>query len=874
MRVDVTPRQIEVMPAVTVPITVTISNTSAVIGGYTVRVLGADPGWVTLPEEQLSLFPDESGSFVIMLTPPEGLPAGRRQIAIQVREATPPHSSSIVDVELNVPERKQVRMRVDPLMVTAGKKATFGVIVENSGNTMVEGYLAADDPEAKARFDFEPDMIRLVPGERVLVDMRTEAKRRFAGTPVVRVLNLYLDEVPTDFFAVTERENSGSPNLNTTNLDGTPAAPIAREEGTELAHATFVQKPVLSRGLLSLMGLLAAMTIFALVITIAMSRIVGQSAADRDLALQVANARNASATVGTSQIQGTVRLLTTGQPVAAVSVNVFNADNVQVAVATTATNSSGVYTVGNLAAGSYKISYRGAGFVQLWYPGAATSDDATPLTLAADQHLDGIDVLVGGVPATVTGKVVGEDVSASTLYLMKPTSASTNSASSSNSGASSAGTGTTTQADGTTPVGPIPPPNNGDAVVQSVPVASDGTFSLANVPSPSVYDLIVVKTGYATSTQRVDIGAGEERSGLVITLAKGDGLVSGTVNSADGPLGGAKITATTGTTTVQAISLSAGSTGAEGSFTLRGMQTPATFTITASATGYASQTQTVTLAAGQKLTGLSVTLSQSSGSLSGVVTLLPGNSPAGGVGVTITNGQLTVQTETQSSASTQSSSGGGQAVGHWTIAGLPIPGTYTVTFSRADLASQTVGVSLDASGNVTPGSQGATVDSDGLISVGMKSSTAAVEGVVKQCADGVQPCTPAKATIPVGEVTVTLSSGTASYTVTTASVPSAQLGHFRMGSIPPGTWTVSVQRAGTSPTSTIVTLSAGEVFEYNPALAAPASISGTVTGTDGTTPRAGWWSLRLPRRPVPDGRFVLHTDRRQRQIPLHRRRCA
>jgi hypothetical protein len=836
MRVDVTPRAAEISPGIPLTVTVNISNTSNVIGGYSLRVLGADPSWVDVPDERISLFPDETGSVTITFTPPEGLPAGTRVVAIQVREWTPPEGSSIVELELTVPSRKDVYVRVDPLMVTAGKQANFGVIVENTGNTVVEGVLAGDDPEAQARFEFEPETVYLVPGERALVDMRVRAKRRIFGLPTVRVLGLFLDDAPTGFFAQTEEPPAAKPE---------PVQPIAREEGTQLAFATFVQKPVISRGLLSLAGLLAAVTVFAIVITIAMSRLVSQSAADRDLALQVAAARNQAAT-GTAAVSGTVRLLTTGAPVPAVSVNVFSIDNVQVPVATTATNSSGQYRVANLAAGAYKISYRGAGFVQIWYPGAADDSSATPVVLTADQNQEGVDVLVGGVPATVTGKVTGDDVSASTLYLMKPTSAS------GSASTGSGGSGTTTQDNSATPVGPASPPDNGDAIVQQIPVGSDGTFSLENVPSPSVYDLVVTKVGYATATQRIDIGAGETRSGLVIALAKGDGLISGIVNSPTGPLGGATISATTGTITVPTVSLSGGSTGAEGTFTLRGLPTPASFTVTASANGYASQTQTVTLAAGQKLTGLSITLSKSSGTLSGVVTELPSNQPAGDVQVTITNGQLTVQTQTQSAATTANSSGqvqssalvsngAGQAVGHWTAGGLPIPGTYTVTFSRSDLASQTVGVSLDSAGNVTQGSQGATVNPEGLITVAMKSSTAVVEGVVKQCSSGTASCTPAHATTPVGEVTVTLSSGTASYTVTTASVPSSQVGHFRVGNIPPGTWTVSVQRAGTSPTSTIITLRAGDDFQYNPALAAPASISGSVVGTDGTTPRAGWW---------------------------------
>src|SRR5205823_131674 len=74
-------------------------------------------------------------------------------------------------------------------------------------------------------------------------------------------------------------------------------------------------------------------------------------------------------------------------------------------------------SVTDLQAGQYKISFRGAGFVELWYPGAANDTDATTITLAPGQVKGGLDVDLGGVPATIKGTVVGDDVSAATLYL-------------------------------------------------------------------------------------------------------------------------------------------------------------------------------------------------------------------------------------------------------------------------------------------------------------------------------------------------------------------------------------------------------------------------------------------------------------------------
>ena len=80
----------------------------------------------------------------------------------------------------------------------------------------------------------------------------------------------------------------------------------------------------------------------------------------------------------------------------------------------------------------------------------------------------------------------------------------------------------------------------------------------------------------------------------------------------------------------------------------------------------------------------------------------------------------------------------------------------------------------------------------------------------------------------VGEATITIASGAATFSTRSASVPASLLGHFQVDRIPPGTYTVSVSQPGSRPTSTIITLAAGDVREFNPVMDTPAAISGTV----------------------------------------------
>ncbi|WP_028644994.1 carboxypeptidase-like regulatory domain-containing protein [Nocardioides sp. URHA0020] len=792
MYVELSQRRIVAVPQRPEPLEITISNTSDVIGGYTLRFLGADPSWIEVEESDISLFPDETRTITALITVPEGMTAGDRRITVQVRELTPPEATSIEEVVLVVPEARSVQMRVDPMSLQAGKIGRFGLLVDNTGNTTIHSRLTGTDAEGKVRFDFQPPVLDLHPGEHAVVELKAKGKRPFVGGPFVRILDIGLeDPSPVDAPVFEAPPETVEQKLTVKRLKKNPAAPAPGSEEPVLANASFVQRAVLGRGLLSLLGLLFALSVFAVVITLALSRIVGQSAADRNLALEIAQARNAAATSGSSGMSGTVLLLTSGQPVPGVAIDVYPADDTSTPIANTATSDKGTWAVADLPAGDYKVTFRGAGFVQLWYPQALSADNSETVTLEANSQKAGLDVSLGGVPASIRGTVLGDDVSAASLALTVPVAG----------GGSGAG-----------PAG---------AVVQTVPIGSDGSFELVNVPSPSVYELVVTKTGYATASQRVDVSAGEERDGVEISLRKGDGVITGAVSSASGPLGGVTISATSGQTEVTTISLTNQNVG---TFTLRGLPTPASYTVVASKPGFASQTMTLTLAKGQKLTGVGLTLGKSSGSLKGAVSLLPDRAPAAGVAVTVTDGEHTIVTATQSSGH----------IGDWKVGGLAVPGTYTVTFNRADLAAQTLSVSLDAAGQITPGSQGGTVTSAG-IEVAMQPSAAVVKGTIRQpSAAG------AASAQPVGEVSVQLSSGSATYSVITASVPSTKQGSYRIESVPPGTYTLSVSRNGVSPTSTIVQLTAGQVLDYSPVLAAAAAIRGTVT-LGGSAVPAGWY---------------------------------
>ena len=177
MHLDISPRRLVVQPGVPTTVTAVVTNTSALIAGYSVRVLGADPSWVRLDEPELRLFPEETAAVVVTLTLPEGLPAGERRVALQVRDLADDGAIAVQDVVLDVPPAPRTSVRLDPPTVTGGAAAVFSVLVHNEGNTRQVGRVVARDPEAATAFSFRPETFDVPPGQSIALALQARARR-------------------------------------------------------------------------------------------------------------------------------------------------------------------------------------------------------------------------------------------------------------------------------------------------------------------------------------------------------------------------------------------------------------------------------------------------------------------------------------------------------------------------------------------------------------------------------------------------------------------------------------------------------------------------------------------------------------------------
>ena len=476
MRVEVTPRAAVLAPGKPSVFTVQVFNNEDLISGHRIRVLGADSEWTNLDKKELSLFPGTTGVAVLAVNFPAGSPAGPRRVSLEVTEVTAPYSMEVIDLDLEVPSEPALTIKLDPVSVSAGRRASLTAILSNTGNVAQDVAVAGFDDEGQVGFSFNPAKIGMTPGESRAVDVGLKARRPLAGSPKVRPFSVRLaGDAPTD------------------------AAP-------PLAYGSFLQKAWLTRGHLALIGLLMAATVFAAVLAISLSKIDSASSNSSNAVLQalqasVTSQSGASGGTGAASISGTVTLLSNpAQGVGGVTVDIYTAANTATPLASTATGVKGQYVFAGLSPGAYKLEFTGAGFAQIWYPDSTTPEGANVVNLASAQALTAINVRLGGLPGSVSGTVIGSAPGGASVAL-EVESAN---------------------------------PALSSAVVASTTTGASGEFQLANVPSPANYQLVATKPGYATATQDVDLASGESNTGVTILLELGDGSVAGTVSGPKG----------------------------------------------------------------------------------------------------------------------------------------------------------------------------------------------------------------------------------------------------------------------------------------------------------------------------------------------------
>jgi hypothetical protein len=766
MRVATDTRELAVAPGATAAMVVDVVNTGEVIDGVSARVIGLPDEWVDSQPTLLPLFPDTAGQVRLSLAVPTTLPAGRHALTVEVVSHGAQLPSQYLDVDLDVAPHPGLALVAQPRTVRARRGARFVLELTNEGNIALDVALTASDADRAVRTEFMPPVIRLEAGARAPVLLDIRGPRMITGAELDRTVTV---------------EASAR-----TALLGEPG--VDQESEEELVRAATVrlrQRPLLSRGLITVLVLAGIVGLWALAFLLGLTKVFSGDPMTKEAPASffLAPHTTASGAKGTSgaaagaaaaapagslpktgqvppgtgaAIGGTVVGKNDGSPVGRILVQAWRMtrEGTLKPISSAATQSDGTYTLGGLFPTDYYLNFSSPGFTTVWYPNAPSQATARTVSTTAQKTVSPINVVITGLPASISGRIDPGDA-------LRPVTT-------------------------TVTARPLTGPHNGAATAVTT-TAADGSYTLHDLPAPGSYQLTFVTPGYRTSTLTDTVTGGDQRLEPTMTLGAAPGAIGGIVSDGANPIGGAVVSTTLNATT---LAVTTPTTGQVGAYVLDNLQTPGTYVVTFSAPGHGSVTKIVDLTAGQRLGTENVTLTSGTGSVSG--TLL--NSAGKGLGgATVTVG----------GARTQGGSGGGLpqtttltsgAVGSFAISGLPAPGSYTLTFTLAGFQPATVPVTL--SGNGAPPNVTVTLSAD----------LGSVTGrIIEVRSDGT-----VITTAFVG-AQITATNGSQTWSVA-SSAPGGALskGGYLISGLDPGIYSITVTAPGLQQQTGIVTIRAGQ----------------------------------------------------------------
>jgi hypothetical protein len=784
MRVVADSELLEVEPGSSTSVVVEVVNTGSVIDGVSARVLGISEYFVKADPQLLPLFPEASGQVTLNLDVPPSHPAGRHHLTVEVTSHGTTEPSSFIDLDMDVAARPDFDMAASPRVVRARRGAKFMVEVTNRGNVPLDVELRGADPDRIAKITFTPPRRRIDAGLTVAMIMNVRGPRTFTGPEADRTVLIEASALPVGTPSALQAPPAAPviPDGSTEILPRLPQenAPIAdpdAELAQEVPDGALVtqrsvmlrQRPFIGRGLLTALILLSIIALWAAIFLLGLGKVLSgdpmtkEAPASFFAALAGKNGTgngtgSNSAPAGAlpksgelpagqgSQITGKVIAATTGQPVGHILVQAYRSSPTGLLKASSAaTQADGTYTLAGLFPTSYYLQFSSPGFRTDLYPQARTIGGASKIVAAAQGTTSNINVTIAGNPATISGTVSAGDTTGPFVT--------------------------------TVTARPLVGGQSGKPAAVTTTNAAGG-YSLKNLPAPDSYELTFTTPGYLASTLVDTVNGGDNRLEPTTVLGASLGQISGIVHDGSTALGGATIATTVGGKPVTVVTPTTGQIGA---FTLPNLPTPATYVITVSSLGHGSSTSIVDLAAGQSRAGLSIDLASGTGTVSGIV-VDAANHGLGGVTVTVggATGTPTATTLTAGSPGT------------FTINGLAVPGTYTLTATLDGYAPQSVPVVFNSVGVASS------------VRIPLTTQLGSITGEITKTGD-----------VPLAGATIVATNGQQVFHSMSATSNGPTGGTYLISNLQPGSYSVTVTAGGFLQETALVTVTAGTQTTQN-----------------------------------------------------------
>ncbi|MDX2678041.1 COG1470 family protein [Streptomyces sp. NY05-11A] len=245
-----------------------VRNSGSTVEEYRFEVVGPAAAWATVEPTSLSLYPDSTGTAVLVLSPPRSseVPAGDVPFGVRVVPTSAPDTAVVPEGVVTVLPFAEVTGELVPRGFEGAWRGRTDVAVDNRGNIPMTVRLAAQGDSSRVRLRFARETVELPPGAAELSRLTARpARRLWRGAPVVHP------------FQVVATPTGGAPH-EPVPLDG-----------------TYQQNAILPRWLPRALAAAVAAVVALAVVWFALLRPVVRSAAREESKKQVAAVLSPSA---------------------------------------------------------------------------------------------------------------------------------------------------------------------------------------------------------------------------------------------------------------------------------------------------------------------------------------------------------------------------------------------------------------------------------------------------------------------------------------------------------------------------------------------------------------------------------------------------
>lgn len=222
--------RIAVDPGGKAELRITVTNPGERVEGYRLEVLGDAAPWSTVTPDQVSVYPQQTATAVIVFSPPAGLPSTGGPIAFGViaQSRVESDNSAVAEGDLDIQGVIGLQATIMPATSAGRWRGYHNVMFSNWGNASERLKITATNPDDALGFLIKPPIIELPLGTRTKVKITVRARKPF----------LLGSRLKLGFVITGDRLDTGR--------DTGALQPYA-ELGRPTVQGTFDQKPILSR---------------------------------------------------------------------------------------------------------------------------------------------------------------------------------------------------------------------------------------------------------------------------------------------------------------------------------------------------------------------------------------------------------------------------------------------------------------------------------------------------------------------------------------------------------------------------------------------------------------------------------------------------